>query len=134
MCFFLFCERHLDTPWTREKSLLILQKKEGLRASVTKLPSFSHQYLHLVHLTGSLDIHCSVSCTHIMFFLEPLKMFGDAQSWHKILIMDLGCPNQSTSITLIKIHCFIFLPSPALIKWFLMLSRLKPLSLLLPFP
>lgn len=122
--FSLCCERPLDTPLTKKQSLLILQKKEVLRASVTKLPGFSHQFLHLVHLTGSPNIHCSVSCTHIMFFLEPLKMFGDAQSWHKILIMNLGCPNQRTSITLIKSYCFIFLPSSTLIKWFIILPSL----------
>lgn len=122
--FSLCYERHLDTPLTKKQSLPILQKKKDLRALVTKLPRFSHPFLHLVHLTGYLDLHHDISCTHVMVFLEPLKMFGDAQSWHKILIMNLGCPSQCTSITLIKGYCFTFLPSPALIKQFIILPTL----------
>lgn len=59
---------------------------------MTNLPSYS-QFLHLVHLTGCLDVQGNASCTYIAFFLGPLKMFGDVQSWHKNLIMNLGYPN-----------------------------------------
>lgn len=91
--FCVFCEEYLGTSLT---SYLCSVSDEGDRESrgKTKFSSVPRpQFLYLVLLTVSLDVHGSVSSTHIMFLLEPLKMFGDAQTWHKILIMNLGCPN-----------------------------------------
>lgn len=89
--FNLCCEGHLDILWPNNHHCPFCRR--GFRSLSDKASCYSHQFLHFVHLTLSLDIQRNISCNYIMFFLEPLRMIGNGQSWHKIWNMNLGYLN-----------------------------------------